>query len=262
MEIWREGVGAGDRQTLEIFGVEYAFRYCPPGTFWMGGSNAEEKRYDDETRHFVTLTRGFWLLETPVTQAMWKSATGENPSWFSEKGQGFKSVNGLETSDFPAEQINWDDGRAFVEKLRDFAPSGWKFALPTEAQWEYACRAGTETPFSFGGRLNGVEANCDGDWPYGTDEKGPRLERPTTVRSYKPNAWGFYDMHGNVDEWCADWFGDYDCVDATDPTGPSSGVYRILRAAVGTVRPKTVGRPRGDFTTRRPRVTAWGCALR
>lgn len=115
---------AGERQTLEINGVEYAFRWCPPGKFLMGSPESEEKRMFWETRHKVGLTRGFWLLETQVTQAMWRSTMGSNPSCF--KGDAL-----------PVEQVSWNDCQDFIRKLQSAAPSGWKFSLPTEAQWDY-----------------------------------------------------------------------------------------------------------------------------
>ena len=102
------------------------------------------------------------------------------------------------------------------------------YTLPTEAQWEYACRAGTTTPFHFGDSLSSNQANFDGNYPYGA-EKGPYLERTTPVGTYAPNAWGLYDMHGNVWEWCYDWYGEYTAGDAADPHGPETGSDRVVR---------------------------------
>ena len=219
-----EGKTAGDRLELEIFGELHAFRYCPPGTFLMGSPKDEEKRDRDEIQHKVTLTRGYWLGETPVTQKQWTAVMGENPSWF--KGD-----------DLPVEMVTWYDCQEFFEKIQESAPLGYRFDFPTEAQWEYACRAGTTTPFSFGGRCSGVECNCDGTRPYGYGETRKRfelvyLEMTTPVMSYPANPWGFYDMHGNVWEWCADWYDkDYYYADEaqTDPTGPESGSNRVNR---------------------------------
>ena len=111
------------------------------------------------------------------------------------------------------------------------AQEGRTYRLPTEAEWEYACRAGTQTPFHFGSQLNGGEANCHGNYPYGTQTKGPYLKRTTEVGSYRPNAWGLHDMHGNVWEWCQDWYdGDYyDDSPTDDPAAPSSGSFRVFR---------------------------------
>ncbi|MBQ2822638.1 MAG: formylglycine-generating enzyme family protein, partial [Thermoguttaceae bacterium] len=108
---------------------------------------------------------------------------------------------------------------------------GLTVSLPTEAQWEYACRAGTTSAYSFGSSLNGREANCDGNYPYGTSTKGPYLEKTVPVKSYAPNAWGLYDMHGNVWEWCQDWYDEdyYTESPTSDPTGPNSGSFRVRR---------------------------------
>ena len=212
----------GERMTLTIKGVEYAFRWCPPGTFTMGSPPSEDGRNDNETQHQVTLSRGFWMLETEVTQAMWESVTGSNPSEF--KGD-----------KLPVERVSWDDCQEYITTLNALlagtpgAPSGYRFSLPTEAQWEYACRAGTTTPFHFGSVLNGDKANCCGDFPYGTSTKGQYLRKTSEVGSYPANAWGLFDMHGNVFEWCLDWYGDYPSGSVTDPTGVSSGSSRVLR---------------------------------
>ena len=207
---------AGERNTLIAFGEEFAFRYCPPGTFLMGSPESEEGRepFDaSETQHEVTLTRGFWLMETPVTQEQWRAVTGDNPSEFSGE------------ANLPVERVSWYDFQEFIKKLNDgdFSPSGWKFSLPTEAQWEYACRAGTTTPFFWGSVLNGDKANCYGRTPHGTETKGPYLGRTSPVKSYAPNAWGFYDMHGAVYEWVQDVFGEYPSHAVTDPVGPKEG---------------------------------------
>ena len=219
---------AGERIVLTINGIDYAFRWCPPGTFTMGSPTSEKDRYDNETQHQVTLSRGFWMLETPVTQGMWESVMENNPSHF----KGSKKL--------PVEQVSWDDCQGFIQKLNglNIASSGFKFSLPTESQWEYACRAGTweyacragaTTPYHFGSVLNGDKANCDGDYPYGTRTKGKYLGETSEVGSYPANAWGLLDMHGNVWEWCLDWYGDYPSGTADDPVGLPRGSYRVLR---------------------------------
>ena len=224
------GEKAGDLRALEINGVSYRFRWCPAGSFMMGSPKEEDNRFDDEVQHEVVLTRGFWMLETQVTQAMWRSVMGYNPSDFSNTGGGKSKVSGLNTDNFPVENVSWDDCQEFINKLNAIAElKGLEFRLPTEAQWEYACRAGTTTPFFWGSSLNGDKANCFGYFPYGTDVKGEYLGRTSPVGSYSANPWGFFDMHGNVYEWCADWYDDYPTGTVTDPLGPAVGSYRVLR---------------------------------
>ena len=216
---------AGERMTLTIKDIEYAFRWCPAGSFMMGSPRGENGRDNDEGLHRVTLSKGFWMLETVVTQMMWVTVMGTEPSYF--KG---------DLQKLPVEKVSWDDCQEYIQKLNDLlagtpgAPAGFKFSLPTEAQWEYACRAGTTTAYHFGDTLNGDKANCDGTHPYpymptGTTAKGPYLMKTTEVRTYPANAWGLYDMHGNVREWCLDW---YEGI-VTDPPGYSKGERRVFR---------------------------------
>ena len=234
---------AGERKVLTIKGVDFAFRWCPAGTFQMGSPTYEGDRKSNETRHEVTLTKGFWLLETPVTVGMWRafvSATGYRLGsgyegkgvydWIANsysKSLDWNNPGFSQTDSHPVTTIDFEGARNFCSWLG--AESGESIVLPTEAQWEYACRAGTRTPFSFGSMLNGEQANCDGNYPYGTSTKGPYLKRTSETGVYGENNWGLRDMHGNVWEWCADWFGDYGSGPQTDPTGPSSGSSRVLR---------------------------------
>lgn len=223
----------GERKVLSINDVEYAFRYCPAGTFMMGSPQSETEHHDNEIHHQVTLTHGFWMLETEVTQEMWQSVMKDTPSRFI----GDKSL-------LPVERVSWNECQEFIQKLNeiwrtaDGNPQGaspkdtdgpLKFSMPTEAQWEYACRAGTKTPFHFGNVLRGDKANCDGGYPYGTTARGTYLGKTTPVRSYSANAWGLYDMHGNVWEWCQDVYSVYPDCSETDPIGPSVGTYRVYR---------------------------------
>ena len=194
-------------------GAKIEMVYCPPGEFVMGSPKSEEGRCDDEMQHRVRLTKGFWIGKYPVTQRQWRSVMESNPSHF-------------EGDDLPVETVSWDDCQAFIEKVNVALGCGAR--LPTEAEWEYACRAGTTTAYSWGNALNGDRANCNGNYPCGTAKKGPYLEKTTQVGKYGANPWGLCDMHGNVWDWCADWYGDYSG-DAVDPTGPASGVNRVLR---------------------------------
>ncbi|GHT20014.1 hypothetical protein FACS1894189_8970 [Planctomycetales bacterium] len=151
------------------------------------------------------------------------------------------------------------DCRDYVTKLneRKAAPAGYRFSLPTEAQWEYACRAGTVTPFSFGTTLNGDDANSGGQpYPEGI-KSGKNYGKTTRVRSYLPNDWGLYDMHGNVCEWCRDWEGNYSSESVTDPTGPTAGAYRIRRGGAwgrNALFCRSADRRRDDSTIRNSRL--------
>jgi formylglycine-generating enzyme required for sulfatase activity len=209
----------------------------PAGEFAMGSPETEQGQYDysrprsgykplDEKLHRVRITKPFFMGTYTVTQEEYEKIMGKNPSWFSSGGKGSDKVVDMDTARFPVEQVSWDDAQEFCRKLSQ--KEGKNYRLPTEAEWEYACRAGTTTPFNFGSELNGTQANCIGNnYPYGTSSKGPYLERTTKVGSYRPNAFGLYDMHGNVWQWCEDWYGKdyYSTSPVDDPQGPVSGAY-------------------------------------
>ena len=205
-----------------------------PGTFTMGSPagikggflglqtiGAEEGRSEDEIQHRVTLTKPFWLGKYPVTQLEYESVMGKNPSKF----------NG---ANLPVERVSWYDAKEFCKKLNeihaDKLPAGYQFDLPTEAQWEYACRAGTTTALN-----NGKDLTSDWGWgecsnlnevAWYDQNSGKRTHE---VGQKRANAWGLYDMHGNVWEWCRDWYGYYPYGSITDPVGPSSGSSRVIR---------------------------------
>ncbi len=210
------------------------------GKFLMGSPLSEVGRADDEEQHEVTLTRDFFLGKYPVTQEQYTAIMSDNPSQFSAKGADSEKVDRMDTSRFPVERVAWEEAVKFCEKLTEKEKGlGRAYRLPTEAEWEYACRAGTTTPFSFGKELNGKQANCDGNYPYGTDVKGPKLNRTCVVGKYPPNAWGLYDMHGNVRQWCSDYyFSKYDLKNVKDPTGPATGPTRVLRGGAWDDFPK------------------------
>ena len=141
-------------------------------------------------------------------------------------------VKEVDSANHPVEQVSWEDAVEFCQRLSalpEEKKAGRVYRLPTEAEWEYACRAGTKTAYSFGSQLNGRQANCDGTVPYGTDMKGPYLKEKSAVGTYPANAWGLYDMHGNVWEWCSDRYGAYPAGSVTDPSGPATGSFRVIR---------------------------------
>ena len=196
--------------------VRQVFRWIAAGRFLMGSLADEAGRDADETQHEVTLTRGYWLADTACTQALWRLVMGENPSRFSEDLRN------------PVEQVSWEEVDEFIKRLNRLVP-GLEACLPTEAQWEYACRAGTTTPFSFGENVTPAQVNYDGNYPYARGAKGLYREQTVPVGTLPPNPWGLYEMHGNVWEWCANWYGD--CAEGSqiDPAGPDQGASRVLR---------------------------------
>jgi formylglycine-generating enzyme required for sulfatase activity len=225
------------------------FVLVEPGTFLMGSPPDEEGRYDDEGQHEVTLTRPFWLGVYQVTQGQWKAVMGSNPSHFSRTGGGKDSVEDVSDADldlFPVESVSWQDAQAFLKKLAEMqqqASNGHEHRLPTEAEWEYACRGGHliaevpdehTLPFHFeraASSLSSTQANFDGNYPYGGAARGPYLDRPCKVGSYRTNRLGIYDLHGNVWEWCNDWYAaDYYATSPSDdPPGPDGGSGRAYR---------------------------------
>ena len=241
---------AGARRKLTINGVEFVFCWIPEGSFVMGSPREEYNRYNDEVQHEVRISQGFWALETEVTQEMWTRVMDDNPSRFHNSERR------------PVENVSWDDCQSYVEKLNAFnlCPKGFEFSLPTEAQWEYACRAETTTPFSFGFSLNGDNANCDGKNPYGTDPPGASIGETSTVGSYQANPWGLYDMHGNVAEWTADWLGDYPKYRTTNPKGPERGRNRVYRG--GSWRDKAAYCRSAYRASAEPNARADGVGLR
>ena len=195
---WASAVGVdefGLYADFRIEGVTQRMRWIPPGEFLMGSPEDEPERVDNERRHEVVLTHGFWLAETACTQALWEAVMGKNPSRF--KGP-----------ERPVENVSWDDVQGFIARLNERVP-GLELRLPTEAEWEYACRAGTQTPFWFGDNITPEQANYDGNYPYAGGKKGLYREQTVEVKALPANGWGLYQMHGNVWEWCADWFGEY-----------------------------------------------------
>jgi len=194
------------------------FAYIPPGRFTMGSPESESGRGQDESRHLITLTRGFYMQTTEVTQDQWVAVMGSNPS----------SIDKCE-NDCPVQNVSWDDVQDFIAKLNAMGEGTYR--LPTEAEWEYAARATSDLAFADGdiGDIKGGECTPDPNletmgWYCDNSES---TSHPVAQKN--PNAWGLYDMHGNVWEWVQDWYGEYPSGPVTDPSGPSTGSFRVFR---------------------------------
>jgi formylglycine-generating enzyme required for sulfatase activity len=194
-------------------GVEMKFCYCPAGKFEMGSPKTEEGRTDAEDAVPVQITQGYWLAQTECTQGQWEALMGSNPSNF----KGNKNL--------PVEQVSWHDAQSLITKLKEAVrlPTGWTFELPTEAQWEYACRAGSQGPW---GNITKDQMGTLEELGWYGENSGGRTHDAVTKAA---NAWGLYGMHGNVLEWCQDaWDGTSKLIGGPDPKSPS-GSIRVLR---------------------------------
>jgi formylglycine-generating enzyme required for sulfatase activity len=216
------------------------FVWIPPGSFMMGSPKEEKGRRDNESpQHKVTLTKGFYMGVYTVTQEQWTAVMGNNPSAF--KGE----------KNLPVENVSWKDCQEFVKKLRE--KDGKPYRLPTEAEWEYCCRAGTKIPYHFGNTISKNQALFGHfiDLGEGIIYAWPEHQMP--VGRYPANAWGLYDMHGNVWQWCQDYYGEYSQADLIDPVGPLNGDEIILRGGGWFTAPencRSAFRFRGGFRDR------------
>jgi formylglycine-generating enzyme required for sulfatase activity len=214
---------------ITVKGVVQRLRWIEPGAFWMGSTDDERKRFaagdkdwlnlvsDEAPRHRVRLTQGFWLADTACTQALWQAVVGDSPSNF--EGE----------SDLPVEQVSWDDvTKKFLSALNGVLAEAEVF-LPTEAQWEYACRAGTKTAYHFGETITTDQVNFDGNHPPPGGQAGVYRQKTLPVKALLANSWGLYQMHGNVWEWCSDARRSYAEESVADPDGGQGGSVRALR---------------------------------
>lgn len=224
----------GDSRGFALGGGQaVTMKYVPAGLFTMGSPGDEAGRdqtNDNEDETEVELTRHYWMGETEVTQAQWRVLMGTTVAEQREKGNHNDDEITGTGDEHPVYFVSWEDADEFIRRLnaRSDLPAGWKWSLPTEAQWERACRAGTTTAFHFGNIGNSVKANFDGEPGMGFNNEGPYVESTTPVKSYDPNAYGLYDMHGNVYEWCADWLADR-VSGGIDPAGPGFGTKKARR---------------------------------
>ena len=206
----------------------------PAGEFTMGSPEEEARRLPEETPHRVVLTRPFRLAACEVTQGQWEAIMGDNPAYWSPDGYRRKRGKDLDTSRFPVERVAWFQALEFCRLLSERPEeraAGRVYRLPTEAEWEFACRAGTETPYHFGAVHDGSQANSFGGAPYGVEKRGPYLNRPCDVGAYPANAFRIHDMHGNMWEWCADGYAadTYEKAPVEDPRGPDDAEARVIR---------------------------------
>jgi formylglycine-generating enzyme required for sulfatase activity len=228
--------------------------WCPPGTFRMGSPPNEPERGNDEGPVNVTLSRGFWMGKFEVTQSQWQVVVARGLRVDPRNGAG---------PDHPMYLVSYNEAEEFCRRFTESErrarrlPPGWDYRLPTEAQWEYACRAGTTTATAFGDQLSSADANFLGSAPYNGAAPGPFLDHTSPVGRYRPNAWGLCDTHGNVWEWCADGTAGLSFFDhveplrgGVDPVGPASAPGRVMRGGSWRIPGKDL---RSAFRLPRPR---------
>ena len=220
--LWSPSRGLGGDQRWSYHrsygGVEFV--RISPGTFVMGSPEDEVGRSEDESRHEVTISYPYLIGKYELTQQQWDHRMLNNPSY-------------RKAERAPVERVTWGDAMAFCRKLTEARaekiPTNYCFRLPTEAEWEYACRAGTRSATPFGNRLTSRMSNFNGSYPYNGSAKRVNRKRTLDVGAFRPNPWGLYDMLGNVAEWCLDWYGDYPSNAVTNPMGPEEGEARVVR---------------------------------
>jgi formylglycine-generating enzyme required for sulfatase activity len=239
---WASHLNIPERKQLDLGkGVKLELILIPPGTFRMGSSAAEReyvlKRFNVESKgedaRDVTISRPIYIARTETMQEQYEAVLGSarNISWFSPTGGG--RLRGVDCAKYPVERVTWNDAMYFCEDLSEQLGGKIKVRLPTEAEWEYACRAGSQSAFHFGDKLNGSAANCNAaQIAYGVESKGTSLDRTCPVAAYPANAFGLFDMHGNVWEWCLDYYAEETrSLGNTDPlrTTKDGKALRVLR---------------------------------
>ena len=225
-----QGKSVNEMPEMWVNTLGMKFRFVRPGRFDMGSPLTESRRFADESLRQTWLKTPFYLSLYPTTQAEWRAVTGDNPSRFPDSKR------------LPVESVSWIDCALFLEKLNSeeyalelssFLGKKWRYVLPTEAQWEYACRAGSQSAYYFGETATGREGNfgrTSGPKAGESRSRNDSINRTTTeVGMFPPNPWGFYDMCGNVCEWTSDFYADYDEEHTVDPKGPDSGTEHVAR---------------------------------
>ena len=202
-------------------GMEFVL--IPKGTFYMGNPNVLDDDQNFEKQHLVTISKDFWLGRMEVTQEQWNKVMGDR-ELHPEKPNPFRTDN----PKYPVVSVSYFDVETFLRKLETLSP-GNRFRLPTEAEWEYACRAGTTTNYSFGDSISLEQVNFKDKRTGDFIAVGRAGGHPQAVGSYSPNSWGLYDMHGNVWEWVSDWYAPYPIEKVTDPMGPNNGKEKVMR---------------------------------
>ncbi|MCI0681231.1 MAG: formylglycine-generating enzyme family protein [Gemmataceae bacterium] len=226
------GGGSGPKFLTNSLGMKFAL--VPKGAFTMGSPKTEADRGDDEQQHEAAITQDFVIGIHEVTQGQYQRVMGNNPSCFTPTGLGKAKIRSRDTSRHPVECVTWHQAVEFCKKLGALAEekeAGRTYRLPTEAEWEYACRAGTTTALHLGDVVDSSSANFNGLSPYGAGQGGQFLRRTAPVGEYPANKLGLHDMHGNVMEWCSDWYDAhyFSASPKQDPPGPATGKQRVTR---------------------------------